>query len=89
MGTSSQRLRLVRIVSPVDASFHDLILIDSPKFHFVFQFGKNIEVYHLTIRGANLGSYDGIDAVGENYWIHDNEVRSVYKQRHLKLTDDR
>jgi pectate lyase len=49
-------------------------LVDSPKFHFVFQFGRNIEVYHLTIRGANLGSYDGIDAVGENYWIHDNEV---------------
>lgn len=71
---SPQRPRLVRIVSPVDASFHDVILVDSPKFHFVFQFGKNVEVYHLTIRGANLGSYDGIDAVGENYWIHDNEV---------------
>jgi hypothetical protein len=34
-------------------------------------------VYHLTIRGANLGSYDGIDAVGENYWIHDNEVSLI------------
>jgi pectate lyase len=52
-------------------------LVDSPKFHFVFQFGRNIEVYHLTIRGANLGSYDGIDAVGENYWIHDNEVSRI------------
>lgn len=31
-------------------------------------------MYHLTIRGANLGSYDGIDAIGTNYWIHDNEV---------------
>lgn len=71
---SPSRPRLVRIVSPVSASFHDLILVDSPKFHFVFQFGRDIEVYHLTIRGANLGSYDGIDAVGENYWIHDNEV---------------
>jgi rhamnogalacturonan hydrolase len=29
----------------------------------------------LTIRGANLGSYDGIDAIGTNYHIHDNEVR--------------
>lgn len=35
----------------------------------------NVEVYHLTIRGANLGSYDGIDAIGNNYYIHDNEVR--------------
>ncbi|KAF4628371.1 hypothetical protein G7Y89_g9786 [Cudoniella acicularis] len=46
----------------------------NPKFHFVFDFGVNIEVYHLTIRGANLGSYDGIDAIGTNYHIHDNEV---------------
>lgn len=28
----------------------------------------------MTIRGGNLGSYDGIDAIGTNYWIHDNEV---------------
>lgn len=62
---------------PVDSSFHDLILVDGPKFHFAFQFGKNIEVYHLTIRGANLGSYDGIDAVGENYLIHDNKVSQI------------
>ena len=39
-----------------------------------------MEVYHLTIRGANLGSYDGIDAVGENYWIHDNEVSNTSAQ---------
>ncbi|RAL68227.1 hypothetical protein DID88_008930 [Monilinia fructigena] len=68
------RPRLLRLISPINASVHDLLLIDSPKFHFVFDFGENIEVYHLTIRGANLGSYDGIDAIGTNYWIHDNEV---------------
>ena len=71
---SIERPRLVRIVSPTNASIHDLILIDSPKFHFVLDFATNIEVYHLTIRGANLGSYDGIDATGTNYYIHDNEV---------------
>ncbi|KAK5131749.1 hypothetical protein LTR08_000580 [Meristemomyces frigidus] len=71
---NTQRPRLVRIVSPTNASFHDLILVDSPKFHFVFDVAMNIEVYHLTIRGANLGSYDGIDAIGENYWVHDIEV---------------
>ncbi|KIM93395.1 glycoside hydrolase family 28 protein [Oidiodendron maius Zn] len=69
-----ERPRLVRIVSPTNASIHDLILIDSPKFHFVLDFATNVEVYHLTIRGANLGSYDGIDATGTNYYIHDNEI---------------
>jgi hypothetical protein len=49
-------------------------LVDSPKFHIVFDFAVNLEVYHLTIRGANLGSYDGVDVVGTNYWVHDIEV---------------
>ncbi|KAJ0269909.1 hypothetical protein COL940_012080 [Colletotrichum noveboracense] len=53
---------------------HDLILVDSPKFHIVFDFAVNLEAYHLTIRGANLGSYDWVDVVGTNYWIHDIEV---------------
>jgi hypothetical protein len=52
-------------------------LVDSPKFHIVLDFVLNVEVYHLTIRGANLGSYDGIDAIGTNYYIHDNEVRRL------------
>lgn len=65
---------MLRLISPINATVHDLLLIDSPKFHFIFDFGENIEVYHLTIRGANLGSYDGIDAIGTNYWVHDNEV---------------
>lgn len=71
---STDRPRLVRLISPTNAAIHDLILVDSPKFHFVFDFGVNVEVYHLTVRGANLGSYDGIDAIGYNYWVHDNEV---------------
>jgi rhamnogalacturonan hydrolase len=66
---------MLRLISPINSTVHDLLLIDSPKFHFVFDFGVNLEVYHLTIRGANLGSYDGIDAIGTNYYIHDNEVR--------------
>ncbi|RMD39628.1 hypothetical protein DV735_g5506, partial [Chaetothyriales sp. CBS 134920] len=68
------RPRLVRLISPTDTAVHDLILVDSPKFHIVFDFAVNLEVYHLTIRGANLGSYDGVDVVGTNYWIHDIEV---------------
>ncbi|KAI8296717.1 Rhamnogalacturonase A [Colletotrichum sp. SAR11_240] len=68
------RPRLVRLISPINTSVHDLILVDSPKFHIVFDFAVNLEAYHLTIRGANLGSYDGVDVVGTNYWIHDIEV---------------
>ncbi|WYZ46573.1 hypothetical protein EsH8_IX_000798 [Colletotrichum jinshuiense] len=67
------RPRLVRLISPINTTVHDLILVDSPKFHIVFDFAVNLEVYHLTIRGANLGSYDGVDVVGTNYWIHDIE----------------
>ncbi|GKZ21743.1 hypothetical protein AbraCBS73388_007656 [Aspergillus brasiliensis] len=70
---NTDRPRLVRLISPTNASAHDLILVDSPKFHIVFDFAVNLEAYHLTIRGANLGSYDGIDAIGTNYYIHDNE----------------
>ncbi|KAI8716644.1 hypothetical protein NCS52_00958600 [Fusarium sp. LHS14.1] len=68
------RPRLVRLISPTNTAVHDIILVDSPKFHIVFDFAENLEVYHLTIRGANLGSYDGVDVVGTNYWVHDIEV---------------
>ncbi|AEO66493.1 glycoside hydrolase family 28 protein [Thermothielavioides terrestris NRRL 8126] len=71
---NTDRPRLIRLISPINASVHDLILVDSPKFHIVFDFAVNLEVYHLTIRGANLGSYDGVDVVGTNYWVHDIEV---------------
>ncbi|KAF8862818.1 glycoside hydrolase family 28 protein [Acephala macrosclerotiorum] len=71
---NTSRPRMLRLISPINTTVHDLILVDSPKFHFVFDFAENIEVYHLTIRGANLGSYDGIDAIGTNYHVHDNEV---------------
>ncbi|KAF5856467.1 hypothetical protein ETB97_007298 [Aspergillus alliaceus] len=67
------RPRLVRLISLTNASLHDLILIDSPKFYTILDFAVNVEAYHLTIRGANLGSYDGIDGIGTNYYIHDNE----------------
>ena len=72
---STVRTRLIRLISPTNATVHDLILVDSPKFHIIFDFAVNLEAYHLTIRGANLGSYDGVDAIGTNYWIHDIEVR--------------
>ncbi|KAJ5885493.1 hypothetical protein N7495_010003, partial [Penicillium taxi] len=91
---NTDRPRLVRLISPTNASVHDLILVDSPKFHIVLDFAENVEVYHLTIRGANLGSYDGIDAVGTNYHIHDNEITnrdecvSVKSPSHFALVEN-
>ena len=79
---STLRPRLIRLISPTNATVHDLILVDSPKFHIIFDFAVNLETYHLTIRGANLGSYDGVDAIGTNYWIHDIEVRIM--RRHCR-----
>ncbi|GLA59301.1 hypothetical protein AtubIFM55763_004615 [Aspergillus tubingensis] len=35
---NTDRPRLVRLISPTNASVHDLILVDSPKFHIVFDF---------------------------------------------------
>lgn len=86
--SSTDRPRLVRLISPTNASVHDLILVDSPKFHIILDFAINVEAYHLTIRGGNLGSYDGIDAIGTNYWIHDNEVCISSRDFHVlsKLT---
>ncbi|EFX01600.1 endo-rhamnogalacturonase f [Grosmannia clavigera kw1407] len=71
---NTDRPRLIRLVSPINAVVHDLILVDSPKFHIVLDFVENVEVYHITVRGANLGSYDGVDIIGTNYWVHDIEV---------------
>ncbi|KAH8646352.1 glycoside hydrolase family 28 protein [Xylariales sp. PMI_506] len=71
------RNNIVRIVSSTDVAVHDLILVDSSKFHLVLDGVENLEAYHLTIRGANLGSYDGVDAIGTNYHIHDIEVPKI------------
>jgi hypothetical protein len=46
---STNQPRLLRLISPINTAVHNLILIDSPKFHFVLDFGLNVEVYHLTI----------------------------------------
>ncbi|KAJ6134255.1 hypothetical protein N7523_000577 [Penicillium sp. IBT 18751x] len=91
---NTDRPRLVRLISPTNSSVHDLILVDSPKFHIVLDFAVNVEAYHLTIRGANLGSYDGIDAIGTNYYIHDSEVTnrdecvSVKSPSHFALIEN-
>jgi len=66
--------RLLRTITCTNFSVHDIILVDSPEFHFIVQEGSNGEFYNLAIRGTNLGGSDGIDISGTNHWVHDVEV---------------
>ncbi|KAH8699216.1 RGase E [Talaromyces proteolyticus] len=66
--------RILRLYKVTDFSVHDLILVDSPSFHFSMDTCENGEVYNMAIRGANEGGLDGIDVWSDNIWIHDIEV---------------
>lgn len=63
--------RILRLYDVVDFSVHDLILVDSPSFHFSIDTCENGEVYNMIIRGGNEGGLDGIDVWSTNIWIHD------------------
>ncbi|KAF7158324.1 hypothetical protein CNMCM5623_003093 [Aspergillus felis] len=66
--------RLLRLWDVSDFSVHDLILVDSPSFHFSLDTCSNGEVYNMAVRGGNHGGLDGIDVWSTNIWIHDVEV---------------
>jgi rhamnogalacturonan hydrolase len=69
--SSGQNARLFRFISCTSISIHDLIFVDSPTFHLVFNFVSNMEAYHITIRGPNIGGTDGIDLVcSGNCYLH-------------------
>ena len=71
----SQNARLLRFISMTNLSVHNLILVDSPTFHLVFNGVTNLEAYYLTIRGPDIGGSDGIDLVcTSDCYIHDFEV---------------
>ncbi|KAF8858219.1 pectin lyase-like protein [Acephala macrosclerotiorum] len=73
--SSGQDARLFRFVSCSDISIHDIIFVDSPTFHLVFNEVSNMEVYHITVRGPNIGGTDGIDVeCTDNCYMHDIEV---------------
>ncbi|KAI2908216.1 CAZyme family GH28 [Aspergillus niger] len=63
--------RILHISGVSDWSVHDLVLVDSPMFHFVIDGAYNGEVYNMAIRGGDHGGLDGIDVYGDNIWIHD------------------
>ncbi|KAL1302987.1 hypothetical protein AAFC00_003303 [Neodothiora populina] len=66
--------RLLRFYEVTDFSVHDIILVDSPAFHFSMDTCTNGEVYNMAIRGGNEGGLDGIDVWSNNIWIHDVTV---------------
>ncbi|KAA8905875.1 pectin lyase fold/virulence factor [Sphaerosporella brunnea] len=75
MTSSGQNARLLRFVKCSDLSVHDLILVDSPTFHLVFNGVSNLEAYHITVRGPDKGGTDGIDVdCVDNCYLHHIEV---------------
>lgn len=72
---TSQIARLMRFMTVTDLSVHNLILIDSPTFHLVFNGITNLDMYYITVRGGDLGGTDGIDLECDgNCHLHDFEV---------------
>lgn len=63
--------RILRFYEMDRFSVHDLILVDSPSFHFSMDTCTNGEVYNMAIRGGDHGGLDGIDVWSDNMWIHD------------------
>lgn len=63
--------RILRFVKTSNFAVHDIMMIDSPAFHFSMDSCKNGEVYNLIIRGAYQGGLDGIDVWSDNVHIHD------------------
>lgn len=75
LSKGTQNARLMRFISVSNLSVHNLILVDSPTFHLIFNEVSNLEAYYLTIRGPDIGGTDGIDLIcTSNCYIHDFEV---------------
>ncbi|GAB7357641.1 hypothetical protein MBLNU459_g0138t1 [Dothideomycetes sp. NU459] len=72
---TSQNARLVRFMSVSNLAIHNIILIDSPYFHLVLNDVSNLDLYYITIRGADIGATDGIDLeCTDNCYLHEFEV---------------
>lgn len=72
ISSSGQNARLMRFISVSDLSVHDLIFVDSPTFHLVFNEVSNLEAYQITVRGPNIGGTDGIDLIcSDNCYLHE------------------
>ncbi|OKL57526.1 hypothetical protein UA08_07098 [Talaromyces atroroseus] len=73
--STGQNARLVRLIDMDSVSIHNMILIDSPTFHFVLDDVSNLELFYVTIRAGDIGATDGIDLIcTNNCYLHDFEV---------------
>jgi rhamnogalacturonan hydrolase len=73
--SSSQNARLVRFVNSSYISIHDILLVDSPSFHLVFNGVSNLHAFQITIRGPDIGGTDGIDlGCTDNCYLHHIQV---------------
>lgn len=48
--STGQNARLMRFISSTDVSVHNLIFVDSPTFHLVFNNVANLDMYYITVR---------------------------------------
>jgi rhamnogalacturonan hydrolase len=73
--SSGQNARLVRFVNSSYVSIHDILLVDSPTFHVVFDGVSNLHAFQITIRGLDIGGTDGIDLdCTDNCYLHHIQV---------------
>ena len=74
-GEAHQNARLIRFTTYSHVTVHDLLLVDSPTFHLVFNRVSNLHVYQMTIRGPAVGGTDGIDLqCADNCYLHHIQV---------------
>ncbi|KAG9245227.1 pectin lyase fold/virulence factor, partial [Calycina marina] len=71
---SGRNARLFRFITCMDIYFDDIILVDSPTFHLVFNDVANMRACHITIRGPNMGGTDGFDSIFDNNYLRHSEV---------------
>lgn len=47
---TGQNARLLRFIETTEVSVHNIILIDAPTFHLVFNDVANLDMYYITVR---------------------------------------
>lgn len=81
--------RILRFYKVTNFSVHDIVLVDSPSFHFSMDTCTNGEVYNMVIRGGNEGGLDGIDVWSSNIWVHDVRFGGLSKWSNAKANMSR
>ena len=48
--STGQNARLMRFITVSDFAVHNLIFVDSPTFHLIFNGVSNLDMYYITVR---------------------------------------